>query len=279
MEVPDLPSKIKKLFVIFVNMFNQESRFERVSRSSSGSGGKSFILLGLVLHRMRLRQYIVSVTAGIGLLFAFSAFSSAQVVVDRTIATVSDGVKTELITRSDLLWQLALQPGVPLDPVSNDDLKRALQLQIDQRIFLLEAQRLPRTSPSEKEVSDRIAELLKYFPSSTDFERRLRSVGFESIKDDNFEALIAQRIAVEKYLDFRFRSFVVITGEDEVKYYREEWVPEFKRKNPSAIVPAINEVRNQLISEITEVRVSRNMDTFLDEAKRRVTITILFDIP
>ncbi len=279
MEVPDLPSKIKKLFVIFVNMFNQEPRFERVSRSSSGSGGKSFILLGLVLHRMRLRQYIVSVTAGIGLLFAFSAFSSAQVVVDRTIATVSDGVKTELITRSDLLWQLALQPGVPLDPVSNDDLKRALQLQIDQRIFLLEAQRLPRTSPSEKEVSDRIAELLKYFPSSTDFERRLRSVGFESIKDDNFEALIAQRIAVEKYLDFRFRSFVVITGEDEVKYYREEWVPEFKRKNPSAIVPAINEVRNQLISEITEVRVSRNMDTFLDEAKRRVTITILFDIP
>lgn len=279
MEVPDLPSKIKKLFVIFVNMFNQEPRFERVSRSSSGSGGKSFILLGLVLHRMKLRQYIVSVTAGIGLLFAFSAFSSAQVVVDRTIATVSDGVKTELITRSDLLWQLALQPGVPLDPVSNDDLKRALQLQIDQRIFLLEAQRLPRTSPSEKEVSDRIAELLKYFPSSTDFERRLRSVGFESIKDDNFEALIAQRIAVEKYLDFRFRSFVVITGEDEVKYYREEWVPEFKRKNPSAIVPAINEVRDQLISEITEVRVSRNMDTFLDEAKRRVTITILFDIP
>lgn len=279
MEVPDLPSKIKKLFVIFVNMFNQEPRFERVSRSSSGSGGKSFILLGLVLHRMRLRQYIVSVTAGIGLLFAFSAFSSAQVVVDRTIATVSDGVKTELITRSDLLWQLALQPGVPLDPVSNDDLKRALKLQIDQRIFLLEAQRLPRTSPSEKEVSDRIAELLKYFPSSTDFERRLRSVGFESIKDDNFEALIAQRIAVEKYLDFRFRSFVVITGEDEVKYYREEWVPEFKRKNPSAIVPAINEVRDQLISEITEVRVSRNMDTFLDEAKRRVTITILFDIP
>ena len=228
---------------------------------------------------MRLRQHIVRVSAGIGLLFALSAVSSAQVVVDRTIATVSDGVKTELITRSDLLWQLALQPGVPLDPVSNDDLKRALQLQIDQRIFLLEAQRLPRTSPSEKEVSDRIAELLKYFPSSTDFERRLRSVGFESIKDDNFEALIAQRIAVEKYLDFRFRSFVVITGEDEVKYYREEWVPEFKRKNPSAIVPAINEVRDQLISEITEVRVSRNMDTFLDEAKRRVTITILFDIP
>lgn len=228
---------------------------------------------------MRLRQHIVRVSAGIGLLFALSAVSSAQVVVDRTIATVSDGVKTELITRSDLLWQLALQPGVPLDPVSNDDLKRALQLQIDQRIFLLEAQRLPRTSPSEKEVSDRIAELLKYFPSATDFERRLRSVGFESIRDDNFEALIAQRIAVEKYLDFRFRSFVVITGEDEAKYYREQWVPDHKRRNPGAIVPTLDEIRNQLDAEITELMVARNMDSFLEEAKRRVAITILFELP
>lgn len=228
---------------------------------------------------MKLRQYIVRLSAGIAILFAIAVVSNGQNVVDRTIATVSDGVKTELITRSDLLWQLALQPGVPLDPVSNDDLKRALQLQIDQRIFLLEAQRLPRTSPNEKEVSDRIAELLKYFPSSTDFERRLRSVGFESIRDDNFEALIAQRIAVEKYLDFRFRSFVVITGEDEARFYREQWVPDHKRRNPGAIVPTLDEIRNQLDAEITEVMVARNMDSFLEEAKRRVVITILFELP
>lgn len=228
---------------------------------------------------MKLRQYIVRLSAGIAILFAIAVVSNGQNVVDRTIATVSDGVKTELITRSDLLWQLALQPGVPLDPVSNDDLKRALQLQIDQRIFLLEAQRLPRTSPNEKEVSDRIAELLKYFPSSTDFERRLRSVGFESIRDDNFEALILQRIAVEKYLDFRFRSFVVITGEDEARFYREQWVPDHKRRNPGAIVPTLDEIRNQLDAEITEVMVARNMDSFLEEAKRRVVITILFELP
>ena len=37
--------------------------------------------------------------------------SQAQTVVDKTVATVSDGVRTELITYSDLLWQLALQTG------------------------------------------------------------------------------------------------------------------------------------------------------------------------
>ena len=40
----------------------------------------------------------------------------AQQIVDKIVATVNDGVKTELITYSDLRWQLALQPGPPLAP-------------------------------------------------------------------------------------------------------------------------------------------------------------------
>ncbi|MDQ3747566.1 MAG: hypothetical protein M3367_00920, partial [Acidobacteriota bacterium] len=47
------------------------------------------------------------------------SFSSvnAQDVVDKTVATIGDGAgDPELITYSDLLWQLALQPGVPLNP-------------------------------------------------------------------------------------------------------------------------------------------------------------------
>ena len=123
------------------------------------------------------------------LLLAVSA-ASAQVVVDKTVATVSDGSRTELITYSDLVWQLALQPGVPLDPPREEDLRRALQTQIDQRIFALEAQRLPRAAPTEKEIADRIADILKFFPSAAEFERRLKTVGFSSIKDDNFENII-----------------------------------------------------------------------------------------
>ena len=41
--------------------------------------------------------------------------SSAQQVVDKMVATVNAGVRTDLITYSDLLWQLALQP--PLQPL------------------------------------------------------------------------------------------------------------------------------------------------------------------
>jgi hypothetical protein len=157
-------------------------------------------------------------------LFTSGAFGQA-VVVDRTVATVADAVKTELITYSDLRWQLAMQPGVPLSPPDRDDLDRALQLLIDQRIFALEAERLPRPAPTKEEVNEQIRRIVAQFPSAAEFESRLRAVGFSSVNDDNFQRLIAQRVAIQKYLDFRFRSFVVISPEDEAKYYQNVFAP------------------------------------------------------
>jgi hypothetical protein len=198
-----------------------------------------------------------------------------QKLVDKIVATVSDGTRTELITLSDLKWQIALQPGTPLDPPRKEDLQAALQRQINQRIFALEAARLPRNAPTDKEIADRIKELVGYFPSAAEFEKRLRMVGFETVNDDNFENLIAQRLAIEKYIDFRFRSFVVITLEDEEEYYKNVFLPDFRRKYPGAIVPEFNAVKQEIENRITEERVEKQIIDFLDEAKRRVQIVII----
>ena len=225
---------------------------------------------------MHLRIFGFLVFAFVLLLSVSGA--SAQVVVDKTVATVSDGARTELITYSDLVWQLALQPGIPLDPPREEDLRRALQIQIDQRIFALEAQRLPRAAPTDKETADKIADILKFFPSAAEFERRLKTVGFSSVSDDNFENIIGQRVAIEKYLDFRFRSFVVVTAEDEAAYYRDTWAPEFRRLNPKAILPTLEQARARVNEALIESRVASSIEVFLEEAKRRVVVTMLADV-
>lgn len=201
-----------------------------------------------------------------------------QTVVDKTVATVSDGLRTELITLSDLRWQLALQPNVSLTPPTSADLNRALNLLIDQRLFALEADRLPRNPPTDKEISDKIGEILSYFPTTAEFESRLRAVGFKSIKDDNFERIIAQRVSIDKYLDFRFRSFIIVTSDDEANYYRDTFVPDFRRRFPDLLMPTLDEKRREINKILTEDRIAAAIEAFLDDAKRRADIVILSEV-
>ena len=200
---------------------------------------------------------------------------NAQQMVDKTVAIVSDGVRTELITYSDLKWQLALQPNAQLNPPSSEDLNTALRLLIDQRLFALEAERIPRDAATKGEINAKIAEIISYFPTSAEFERRLNLVGFKSVSDPNFEQIVAQRIAIDKYLAFRFRSFIVITADDEAQYYRNVYVPEFRRRSPGVIVPSLESKRAEIVEALTEQRVAQQIETFLDEAKRRADIVIL----
>ncbi|MGI9035113.1 MAG: hypothetical protein ACR2GD_03630 [Pyrinomonadaceae bacterium] len=224
-------------------------------------------------------ERLISLFITFGLIFFVSATSvKAQQIVDKTVAAVSDSVNTELITYSDLLWQLALQPDVPIRPPGSPDLNRALQTLINQRLIALEAQRLPSLAPSDAEVKAEIKRVLDRFPSTAEFERRLRVVGFDSVTDDNFERIMRQRVAIDKYLDFRFRSFVIITPDEEAKYYRETFVPDFRKKNPGVLVPSFDESRARINKILTEAKISDDIEKYLEDARRRAEITILFEV-
>lgn len=212
-------------------------------------------------------------------LVVLAAFSArGQEIVDKTVATIGDGVRTELITYSDLLWQMALQPGVQLAPARSEDLNQALQTLINQRLFALEAGRLPRMAPSDKEIAAKITETLSHFTSPSVFEARLKQVGFDSIKDENFERIIAQRVSIDKYVDFRFGSFVVVTADEEARYYREQFVPDFRRRSPGLLMPTLDEKRAEIRQILNRQKVAASIERFLDEAKRRVEIVILIEV-
>lgn len=201
-----------------------------------------------------------------------------QDVVDKTVAVLSDGVRTELITYSDILWQMALQPATQLVPPRSEDLNQALQILINQRLFALEAQRLPKNGATDKEIADKINETLSYFPSPAVFEERLKQVGFTSIKDENFQRLMAQRLAIDKYVAFRFESFVVVTADEERRHYRDVFVPDFRRRSPGLLVPTFDEKKKEIRETLVRQKVAASIERFLDEAKQRVEIEILIEV-
>ncbi|MBC7798431.1 MAG: hypothetical protein H7Z37_16300 [Pyrinomonadaceae bacterium] len=200
--------------------------------------------------------------------------AKAQTVVDKMVATVNDTVNTELITYSDLLWQLALQPNVELTAPTSAELNTALQRIVEQRLIALEAGRLPN-KPTEDETKAEIERIVKAFPSAAIFESRLRRVGFDSISDANFRRIIEQRVAIEKYLEFRFRSFVIIAPDDEAKFYRDVYTPEFRKNNAGVVVPTIEQARPTITAILTEDKIENDISNFLEAARERATVTIL----
>lgn len=204
--------------------------------------------------------------------------AKAQDVVDKMVATVNTGVRPSLITYSDLLWQLALEPDTPLENPTSESLNRVLNLIISQRLILQEAERLPAIDPTEKEIQDRLNEFIKLFPSQAEFYRRVERVGLSA---EQLREIVRQRLTIEKYLDFRFRSFTVVTQKEVEDYYRDVWVPRFRRQQSGSLVPELGEtykgrkVSELLETELTESKIESETDEFLDSIRERAEITIL----
>jgi hypothetical protein len=211
------------------------------------------------------------------LLLLLASPAAGQQVIDKMVATVNAGVLPEcrqtcLITYSDILWQLALQPNTPLENPSSADLNRAMRLLIDQRLILQEAEKLPSIAPTSEEVRSARDELVKAFPSTSEFQQRLQRVGLTA---DKLDEILEQRVRIEKYLDFRFRNFVVITQQEVADYYRDTYVPRLKARAPGQIVPTVDEARSEVERTLTEAKIESDTDAFLDGARERAEIVML----
>jgi hypothetical protein len=213
------------------------------------------------------------------LLFALCPIRTAraQEVIDKFVATVNASGQTEcgsscLITYSDLIWQLALQPDTPLVNPSSEALNRALRLVTDQRLILQEAEKLPTIEPTPEEIAKARDELVKAFPSPSAFQERLQRVGLTAEK---LNEILDQRLRIEKYLDFRFRNFVVITDKEIVNYYNQVYVPRLRARHPGDIVPKLEQVRDEIEKTLEEAKIESDIDAFLDNARERAEIVIL----
>jgi hypothetical protein len=170
------------------------------------------------------------------------------------------------------MWQLALQPNTVLDNPTSDDLNRAMRLLIDQRLILQEAEKIPTIVPTQKELNDARDELVRNFTSPLEFQQRLQRVGMTSEK---LTEIVEQRLKMEKYLDFRFRNFVVISQKEIADYYREVYTPRVQARFPGRIVPPLEQVRGEIEKTLMEAKIESDTDAFLDTARERAEIVVL----
>lgn len=223
--------------------------------------------------RQDKRVYFGNGLAGIFLLSAVCLLPSAaraQVVADKMIATVTNGARPtpDLITYSDLIWQLALEPAIasPEKPTSAN-LSHALRELEDQLLILQEAHKLPSADSPEalaqrdKDVQALRDELAQAFGSATRLQERMTRVGLTS---EHLDSILRDRVLMEQYLDFRFRAFAIVTPKEITDRYNETYG---RQKNSGRIVPTLEEVRNRIEHDVMEEKIESEIDKFVDSLR------------
>jgi len=195
---------------------------------------------------------------------------SGDGLIDRVLATVNG----EVVTESDVRWELALDPDVqPLD-LSVENRRSMLERIIDQRILFQEATKVPQIPPTDAEIQTYIrTSLLERFGSQDAFRARIRKVGLDFA---TLREIVTRRLSLLKYIEFRFRSFVIIPPEEIERYYNEVAVP--RMKNRGTEMRSLEEMRTQIENTLAGEKINSELDQFLDEARARAQIVRLAEI-
>ena len=206
------------------------------------------------------------------LLFVLCPDAHAQVIADKAVATVTNGSRAtpDLITYSDLVWQLALEPATPFaEKPSSENLNRALRLLEDQVLVLQEARKLPSADTPEgrkdrdEEVKKRRDELAQLMGSAARLQERMTQVGLTS---EQLDSILRDRVMVDRYFDFRFRAFVVIADKELTDRYNDTYG---RARNSGRIVPTFDEVRSRIYEELRNAKIAAEIDTFVDNLREQ----------
>ncbi|MGA9771546.1 MAG: hypothetical protein WBV94_21110 [Blastocatellia bacterium] len=209
--------------------------------------------------------------------FAFcllSARSAQAQVVDQILTLVNE----DILARSDLLWSLALDPKAPspAGAISSDILRQKLDVMIDQRLIAQEARRVPGVQITPEDISKKRTQLISQFKSEAEFRQRVEAVGLTPQRIDD---LVRQMLYIERFIDFRFRSFVFVTEQEIKNYYDERLAPEIRKQGQ--VPPTLDQtidgktVRDRISEIMKQEKINQEIDAWLNATRQRADIVHL----
>jgi hypothetical protein len=209
-----------------------------------------------------MRHKLFAVCTVAFLTLAFSA--GAAEVVDRIVATVNGHIIL-LSDWEDALRYQAFSSGRPLDGMSAEDRKSALDRLIDQEL-LREQQRTSDAQPSSpEEVEQRVAEIRKQYPSAE------TELGWRALLDQyrlseqNLMSQVAVELDLMRLVDARLRPSVTVDSKSIESYYNQELLPQLQQSGGQNVPLA--EVTAKIKELLTQKKISQLLTAWLHDLR------------
>lgn len=185
-------------------------------------------------------------------------------VVDR-VAVV---VKRSVITASAIDEQVrvaALLNREPLDTAPAARRRMAERL-IEQVLLRHEMEITRFAQPPEKEVDAALAELRRERPG---LAADLAKYG---VSESALRRNLRNQVATLRFIELRFRPGSAVSEGEVELYYREEFAPEFEKKNPGKELPVLDDVHDDIEAVLLQRKVDRALDQWLKEERAQARV-------
>jgi hypothetical protein len=184
-----------------------------------------------------------------------------------TIDGIAARIDTDVITESEVRELGDFQMLVDGSSKPRDELIRELS---DQWIVRGEADTARFPHPTEPEVDNAYAQLVKQFPSPEEFEKRRAAAG---LTQDTIRRQIAEQLYLSRFLDFRFRPAAEVDDAAVQRYYNQEFAPQLKAKGEG--VPALDKVQDTIREVLIQRSITDRANQWLDDTRSRLEIDVL----
>lgn len=195
----------------------------------------------------------------------------AQQVIDRVVVVVNDRV----ITQNDWDEQErfeALGDGHPAPEIQHSP--AALERLIDRVLLLQQMAELNFRPPTPELVQEQIDSIKKQLPAEQTANEQAwhKTLLDHGIPEDDFEQMVTEQANVLRFIDVRFRSNTRIAQFEIDNYYRDIFVPEFKKASPSHSPPLQRQVQNKIQQILVEQRVNEGLNSLVQSLRAQATI-------
>lgn len=202
------------------------------------------------------------------LCFLFLPVLRAEV-VDRIAITVEHQVITELQIDEELCVTAFLNHA----PVVRDLARRraAADRIVAQLLVAREMQLSHYPAPANSDVERYLAQVRAGFSNNAAYEESLRA---HQITEPELTQHLSGQLASLSFIEIRFRPNLDVPDSEVEAFYRSK-LSTWKTDHPDIAPPTFAAARDGILSTLTEQHTDQILDTWLEEARKQVSIVYL----
>ncbi|MEW5977574.1 MAG: hypothetical protein AB1898_17410 [Acidobacteriota bacterium] len=207
-----------------------------------------------------------------GLLVLLAGSLRAEI-IDRIVATVNQQIITLSDVEREMVFQeIGIAPATEASPAAADKAgtARITHYLIQQLLMRQQIEQFPGLDISSQDIVRQKDQIRQRFESDQKWGEFLKQ---GHINEPDVERRIEWQLQVLRFLDYRFRQFVVIEPKEVEAFYQERLSQELKQPTPDT-KPPLSEVEPLIRDFLIEEKLDQQVEEWLKNLRETATIEV-----